>query len=232
MKQRRTCRISRDCVARGTQLIVITCNRPCDQVCSFVLWWSEMAYSVEERARSTAWFEWKQNILVQRKFHAEYGKNRNGPVHQYESGMRCCCQREAFKRQKEEADLPDLLKMWLECSITSPIILTPQLAERPPFWAWSSHASIHRMLRTNEWYPYKEHVMQKLHDEDYANRIEFARDELDWIAGVQCTWRFSFSLMRRIFISTETSIRTKNIILSSLYRLHIEYLTVDCCYIL
>ena len=46
-----------------------------------------------------------------------------------------------------------------------------------------SHASVQRMLRTNGWHPYKAHVVQKLHDEDYANRIEFARDEVDRIAG-------------------------------------------------
>ena len=45
-----------------------------------------------------------------------------------------------------------------------------------------SHSSVQRMLRTNGWHPYKVHVVQKLHEEDYANRIEFARDELDRIA--------------------------------------------------
>ena len=46
-----------------------------------------------------------------------------------------------------------------------------------------SHASVQRMLRTSGWHPYKVHVVQKLHDENYANRIEFARDELDRISG-------------------------------------------------
>ena len=45
-----------------------------------------------------------------------------------------------------------------------------------------SHASVQRILRTNGWHPYKARVVQKLHDEDYANRIEFACDELDRIA--------------------------------------------------
>ena len=35
-----------------------------------------------------------------------------------------------------------------------------------------SHASVQRMLRTSGWHPYKVHVVQKLHDEDYANRID------------------------------------------------------------
>ena len=46
-----------------------------------------------------------------------------------------------------------------------------------------SHASVHRILRIEGWHPYNLHVMKKLHEEDFINRMEFARDELDRIAN-------------------------------------------------
>ena len=46
-----------------------------------------------------------------------------------------------------------------------------------------SHASVHRILKTEGWHPYKVHVVRTLHEEDYTNQMEFARDELDRIAN-------------------------------------------------
>ena len=134
---------------------------------------------------SLAWMDaehYEKKMQCKENFMQNSGRTETlRPVHQYENGIRCCCQREVLKwQQEEEADPSDLLKMWLECSTTSPIILSS--VRRAASTLGMSHASVQRMLRTNGWHPYKARVVQKLHDEDYANRIEFACDELDRIA--------------------------------------------------
>jgi len=41
-----------------------------------------MSHSLLERAKIAAWYEWtKSCVAVQRKFHAEFGRNREAPDH-------------------------------------------------------------------------------------------------------------------------------------------------------
>ncbi len=139
-----------------------------------------MEFLVTERARCAAWFEWTNScVMVQRKFRIEFGRERDPPSttmirnwHEalVTTGSVQNVTRKRRRTSRTEEDITQVERHFEE---------DPHASTRRAALALNmSKTTIHRILKNLKWHPYKVQVVQKLFDEDKANRLEFARDEL------------------------------------------------------
>lgn len=140
-----------------------------------------MSYSIVERAKCAAWFEWTKSIItVQRKFRDEFRKDapHKQTIHKWhaalmETGSVKDTERHRSRTTRTDEATQHVEKLFEEKPTTSIRHAAHELNISP--------SSIHRTLHEHGYHPYKLQVVQELMDEDLAARIEFARDELERI---------------------------------------------------
>jgi len=140
----------------------------------------ESTYTVTERAKCAAWFEWtKSPVEVQRKFHSEFGRNRKAPDghsikrwHEMllSTGSVCNVKRERSLSSRGDDNVERVVQLFDE----DPHMSTRRAANVLNM----GRSTIQRILQDLKWHPYKVHVVQRLYEEDYQNRLEFAEAEL------------------------------------------------------
>lgn len=144
-----------------------------------------MSYLVEEKARITAWYECTRSVIVvQRKFRSEYGRNRVAPsgaaIRKWHKKFLSTGSIQGSVRKREKTiSTPENVSRVVEHFHEDP----HSSIRRASSSLSLSLSSVQRILKTARWHPYKVQVLQKLHEEDLANRVEFAHDELDRISG-------------------------------------------------
>lgn len=152
-------------------------------------------YSVAERAKCAAWYEWlKSPVEVQRLYHSEYGKNARAPdartikrwhTNLLTSGSVVTVKRDRSSSERTEQNVERVVQHFEEDPNTS--------TRRASNALQVSRRTIQRILHDYGWHPYKVQVVQRLHEEDLENRMEFAEQELQRIQAnpshlVELTW--------------------------------------------
>lgn len=141
-----------------------------------------MSYSILERAKCAAWYEWtKSNVMVQRKFRREFGKDAPHlqSIHMWHKALM-----ERGSILDKEKDRPLLIRTEENVQrVQRHFEEDPHSSlRRASTTLQISRTSLQRILHDVSWHPYKVHVVQELSDEDRADRLDFARDELQRIA--------------------------------------------------
>lgn len=142
------------------------------------------AYSVQQRARCVLWYAKSESITeVQRKFRATYGKHSQGPntssIRKWhakflETGSVLDSTRKKESTKRTEAAAVLVREHFEEDCHTS--------QRRAANALNMSRTTIQRILKDLKFHPYKVQVVQRLYDEDMANRLDFADQELRRIA--------------------------------------------------
>ena len=137
-------------------------------------------YSVTERAQCAAWFEWTKSVVeVQRKFRAEYGKNSEVPagksIRQWHANLMTTGSVQDVKRKRSLSSRTDENVQ----RVAQHFEADPHASTRRAALALAiSRRTIQRILQDLRWHPYKVQVVQRLHEEDKENRLQFAQQEL------------------------------------------------------
>ena len=135
-----------------------------------------MAYSITERARCAAWFEWTKSVVeVQRKFHTEYGKNTAAPsghsIRRWHERLLTTGNVQDVKRNRPLSSRKDEnVQLTIQHFHEEPHTSTHRAANTLNM----SRSTIQRILHGLRWHPYKVQVVQALHEEDLENRLESA----------------------------------------------------------
>ena len=138
------------------------------------------SYSVTEKAKCSAWYESSASVVeVQRKFHAEYGKNRKAPdgrtIRRWHEMLLTTGSVVAVKRAKSSTARTEENG----CRVRQHFADHPTTSIRRAASSLNmGHSTIQRILHDYRWHPYKVQVVQKLHEDDHENRLQFAHQEL------------------------------------------------------
>lgn len=138
----------------------------------------EDKFSVTERAKIAAWYEWTKSVtIVQRKFRSEFNKEppvRNTILHYHKSLMEIGSVQNVQKKRKRTSRTDENVQGVLDHFRNDP----HSSMRRTALALAMSRTTIQRVLHDAKWHPYKVQVVHKLFDEDKANRIQFATEEL------------------------------------------------------
>lgn len=134
-----------------------------------------MALTIQQRVKIAAWFECMQSVIeVQRRFHMEYGEKppTKDTIHKWhrtllETGSVCDAQRSRIC--SSEATL----------SVWEHFKEHPTSSQRQASRALNvSRSFIQKQLHDFAFHPYKMEIVHELSEEDHAQRVSFALDEL------------------------------------------------------
>lgn len=138
------------------------------------------SYSVTEKAKCAAWYECCTSVVeVQRKFHAEYGRNRKVPdgrtIRRWHellltTGSVVTVKRRRSSSARTEENDSRVIEHFEDHPNTS--------IRRAASSLDMSRSTVQRILHDHHWHPYKVQVVQKLYEEDRENRLQFAQEEL------------------------------------------------------
>ena len=131
-----------------------------------------MAFTIRQRAKCACWFDHSVSVvMVQRKFHAEFGKN---PSESHGAGIR-----KLHAPLMETGSVADIKrncqKPWSSGTISENV--ETHFAENPHSSLRSAatvvgicHESVRKVLKAGKWHPYKMQTVQKLYEDDYSCR--------------------------------------------------------------
>jgi hypothetical protein len=148
-----------------------------------------MSYPTSERVKCVLWYESSRScISVQRKFRTEFHKDppsaktiRKWHTSLMERGSVLSRKRHQPKSALTQENVQIVQQHFQTFPLTS--------IRRASTVLHISRPSIHRILRTLTYHPYKMQMVQKLYAEDKVNRVNFAQDELTRLMESPCRLR-------------------------------------------
>lgn len=144
-----------------------------------------MAYSAAERVKCSFWYENSRSpVVVARNYRSEYGNHaippgRNSIIAWHKSLFETGSVYLAKHFRTKTATGQDAVNSVQQHFEDNPHSSTRRAANALNM----SRTTVHRILKDLKWHPYKVKIVQKLFEEDKANRLSFARDELDRISS-------------------------------------------------
>lgn len=134
-------------------------------------------YVVSQSAQCVLWLH--SVVEAQRKVRAMYGKHADAPVGStirhwmdkfIETGSVCDEKKTRTKTMRTEGNAERVREHFGN---------DPHASTRRASLALDmSRSTVHNILKNLKFHPYKVHIVQKLHEEDLANRTSFAEQEL------------------------------------------------------